>query len=76
MSRKGVRGSQKPGFVLPLRQHHLYPPVVSNLGRTLKDFRRKITGTVVIGVEQDEDAAIRSSLAGGKLDVWLDPSLV
>ena len=63
-----IAGSKEPRFVLSLGQHDADVAVRSLAPSTTQQFGAKFRGTVILGVQQDQNAPIRSGPTGRKFN--------
>lgn len=61
-------GGKKPALVPGLRQHDAHRTIRSCAYRLFEKIRPQLRRAVVIGIEQNENAALRAGLARGQLE--------
>lgn len=69
MSGDRVGSREEPGLILALRQHHPNTAITVRCRGSLENLRRTFRGTIVIGIKDDQDAAVGSGLSGSQVDV-------
>ena len=67
-----VSGRKEPSFVLSLGQHDSDGVVRAHVSRPAEQFGREIFGTILLGIQQDQDALARFCLAGRKFNRTLE----